>query len=175
MPRETARFAAEELYRQYRNEVYRYALFVLGNPIDVEDVTQETFLRVYRHWSSFREKSQPKTWLWSILRNCLADAIRQRKKDHETLALKVNLGSISSIPMYTITEWEDILRSLSLPQRQVIYWRLIEDMSVKDTAELLGWGPVKVRVTLHRAVKRLKEVFHGDLSLQQGGKVNAEH
>jgi RNA polymerase sigma-70 factor, ECF subfamily len=175
MPREAARYAAEELYRQYRNDVYRYALFVLGNPADAEDVTQDAFLRVYRHWSSFRENSQPKTWLWSILRNCLADVIRQRTKDKETLAFKVNLGSIPSIPMYTIAEWEDILSALSLPQRQVIYWRLIEDLSVKDTADLLGWGPVKVRVTLHRAVKRLKEVFDGDLSLQQGGKVNAEH
>lgn len=154
--------AIEALYDAYRHDVYRYALFVLGNPKDAEDATQEVFLKAFRSWTSFHSKSNPKTWLWSILRNHITDVLRRRKRQRESVDNAVDLSTIPSKTLGSIVEWEDILKLLSLPQRQVVYCRLIENLSVKDSAEVLDWNSAKVRITLHRALKRLRQHLSSD-------------
>lgn len=155
--------AVEDLYERYKQDVYRYALFTLGNPGDAEDATQEVFIRALRKWSSFRHDARPKTWLWSILRNYLTDVLRKRKKTRDFEDFTVDLSTITSVSMNTRLEWEELLKSLKLPQRQVIYCRLIENLSVAETAEMLGWKPTKVRVMYHRTLKRLREFANQDL------------
>ncbi|MCL6598950.1 sigma factor-like helix-turn-helix DNA-binding protein [Alicyclobacillus macrosporangiidus] len=46
-----------------------------------------------------------------------------------------------------------------MPYRQVIVLRVIQDRPVREVAELLGWPEVRVRVTLHRAIKKLQKAF----------------
>ena len=55
--------AFERLYRRYVKDVYHYALALLRNPADAEDVTQTTFLNAYRAYSRGDEILKPQNWL----------------------------------------------------------------------------------------------------------------
>lgn len=157
-----ARSAANQLFHEYKIELYRYALFVLGNPDDAEDVLQEVFVRVLRYWDGFRHDASAKTWLWRILKNCVTDTIRRRqRRGKHTSPLDVNLMD-SGAPATSLMEWEEILRVLSHKQRQVVYLRLISDYSTAETAELLGYTAGTVRVVLHRAVSKLRKHVQAD-------------
>ncbi|QQE78169.1 RNA polymerase sigma factor [Alicyclobacillus sp. SO9] len=157
-----AKAAANQLFHEYKTELYRYALFVLGNPDDAEDVIQEVFLRVLRYWDGFREDASPKTWLWHILKNCVTDSIRKRQRNGKrTAQLDVNLVD-SGAPLDSMVEWEEILKVLSHKQRQVVYLRLIADYSTSQAAELLGYTAGTVRVVLHRAVSKLRKHVQAD-------------
>jgi RNA polymerase sigma-70 factor (ECF subfamily) len=154
--------AANQLFHDYKTELYRYALFVLGNPDDAEDVLQEVFLRVLRYWDGFRQDASAKTWLWRILKNCVTDTIRKRQRSGKhTAQLDVDLVE-SGAPADSLVEWEGILRVLSHKQRQVVYLRVIADYSTAETAELLGYTTGTVRVVLHRAVSRLRKHVQAD-------------
>src|SRR6266511_6260381 len=59
----------ERLYSRYAPRVYRYALAVLRNPADAEDVTQTTFLNAYRAMCAGTEPERPENWLLRIAHN----------------------------------------------------------------------------------------------------------
>src|SRR5205809_5169642 len=61
--------AFESLYRRYVDDVYRYALALLRNPADAEDVTQTTFLNAYRAFKRGDEIQKPHNWLIRIAHN----------------------------------------------------------------------------------------------------------
>src|SRR6266513_617264 len=61
--------AFEKLYRRYVKDVYHYALALLRNPADAEDVTQTTFLNAYRAFQRGEEIRKPQNWLIKIAHN----------------------------------------------------------------------------------------------------------
>ena len=61
--------AFETLYRRYVKDVYHYALALLRNPADAEDVTQTTFLNAYRAYQRGIEIEKPQNWLIKIAHN----------------------------------------------------------------------------------------------------------
>lgn len=63
--------------RQYTKELYAWALVKTSNPTLSEDLVQETFLAAAENMERFEGKSQPKTWLFGILKNKIADYYRK--------------------------------------------------------------------------------------------------
>ena len=61
--------AFEALYRRYVKDVYHYALALLRNPADAEDVTQTTFLNAYRAYTRGIDVEKPQNWLIKIAHN----------------------------------------------------------------------------------------------------------
>src|ERR671924_360771 len=61
--------AFEALYRRYVGDVYHYALALLRNPADAEDVTQTTFMNAYRAYQRGAQIEKPQNWLIKIAHN----------------------------------------------------------------------------------------------------------
>src|SRR2546425_10832632 len=61
--------AFETLYRRYAKDVYHYALALLHNPADAEDITQTTFMNAYRAYKRGEEPIKPQHWLIKIAHN----------------------------------------------------------------------------------------------------------
>jgi RNA polymerase sigma-70 factor (ECF subfamily) len=78
---------------QYADDLYRWALHKTNDRETSEDLVQETFLSAYKSIDKFQQKSQPKTWLFSIINNKITDF--HRKKFRETI---VNQSSLQSTP-----------------------------------------------------------------------------
>src|SRR5918911_3232776 len=74
----------ERLYEQYVRDVYRYALAVLRNPHDAEDVTQTTFLNAYRAMTAGTAPEKPQHWLIKIAHNaCRTRYVRASRRPQE--------------------------------------------------------------------------------------------
>lgn len=157
---EEQREAIRKLFLEYGDSLYRYARYSLPSDIDARDVVQEVFLRAFKSWAEFRGQASPKTWLFRIARNYIYDLLRQRKR-HRSLEIQIHL-SPGSVELDTLIELEDALGRLRQDFQQVLNLRWIQDMTVSETAEILGWSETKVRVTFHRAKRRLQGILRDD-------------
>lgn len=148
--------ATEQLYELYKGDIYKYARFSLGSPLDAEDVVQDVFIQVLRKWHQFRGEASPKTWLWAITRSSIIDRARKIKKYGREVPNHDGQEPSAEEQSYQTIETEQLLTSLPENYRQVIVLRILQDMSTMDTAYILGWSESKVKVTLHRAIEKLR-------------------
>lgn len=158
----TAEEAALSLFDQYADNIFEFAKYSLGNANDAEDLVQEVFLRVFRTWNN-APADNPKAWLWTIARNCIRDVYRRKSRQKDQPVADLEQWTQEARGPDTLVEVEDVLMELNETERQVVYFRLIEDFSTEDAAKALGWTSVKVRVTLHRAVRKLRTILSADL------------
>lgn len=167
---DTSMGTIEVWFRSYRDELYRHALFVLANSHDAEDAVTETFIRAIKYLDKFEGKSSPRTWIWTILRNKLADIQRHQKRrmsrettaDFEVMAAEQSLDWVM---------WEQILNQLNFDQRQVFSLRVLQGFETHEAAMILGWTDIRIRVVLHRARKSLQEQLMMESSAEVwGGK-----
>lgn len=149
-------------FLQYGDEIHHYLSYYTRNH-DVEDLVQETFIRAWKGLPRYKEKSGPKTWLCSIARNVAIDA--RRKSQRQPKSVQATLDDLPS-PHHTPEEMvamrdvqNQILRALDSIRsgyKDVILCRTIMDMSISETAEVLGWTKTRVNVTLHRGIRALR-------------------
>ncbi len=86
--------AFDQLVEEYQSLVYTLALRVLNDTEDARDATQETFLKIYRHFANFRGEASLKTWICRIAINQArsADRWRRRRRRNDTTSLDAPLG-----------------------------------------------------------------------------------
>jgi len=172
-----------DLVRPYEALVYRMAFVMLRNEADAEDAAQETFLRAYRKLASFRSESKFSTWLTSIVLNEARGRLRRRKN-----GVAVSLDSLSNqttpIPArYICDKQESVLLSLEraelrshlqraiadLPTiyREVLQMRLVDECSVRCTAQALMSTEGVIKARLHRARRMLQRRFNAQRSREK--------
>jgi RNA polymerase sigma-70 factor (ECF subfamily) len=164
--------AFRAIMRRHNQRLFRIARGVVRDDSIAEDVVQEAYLLAFRHLKEFRGQSSLSTWLHRIVLNEALGRVRQSARRHEIViptdgsgAQILNFPSNSSLddPEKTMAQ-RQILRLVEeatdeLPDefRLVFIARVIEGMSVEETAELLGIRPETVRTRLHRARKLLRQ------------------
>jgi RNA polymerase sigma-70 factor (ECF subfamily) len=148
-----------ELYESYSRDVYRFALYLSGDRALAEDVTSETFIRV---WSSPEpvRLATVKAYLLTIARNlCLMErrrSVRRRDLDETVPDSHSILREVEARD-----ELDRVLRSLQeLPEvdRVALLMRVDEDLSYDEIAVALGLPVATVKVKVHRARLRLSKV-----------------
>lgn len=160
----TAQDAALSLFDEYADKIYEFAKYSLGNAEDAEDLVQEVFMRVYRTWGH-KELDNPGAWIWTIARNLIRDAYRRRSRHKEQPVADLERWTPEARGPDTLVEVEDVLMELSDLERQVVFLRLIQDMPVEATATALGSSSINVRVTLHRAIRKLRVLLTDDAAV----------
>src|ERR1700751_4809037 len=81
-----AQFA--ELATPFMSALYAAALRMTRNPSDAEDLVQETYLRAYRGFESFKEGTNLKAWLYKILTNTFINTYRSKKRRPEEVEME---------------------------------------------------------------------------------------
>lgn len=155
-----------EWFEAHSGSVYRYARLFLHSDIDAQDVVQEVFIRVGEHMHTFRGESGVKTWIFRIAKNYMLDVLKKKRKEKNAYAQGL---PPSSSGLNTLVELEDVVAELPEAYRDVFILRLVNDFSVEETAEILGWSLGKVRVTLHRATKKLRKELTETQSVTREG------
>lgn len=167
-----------DLYEHYFDDVYQYLLYFTNNQQEAEDLTQETFIRVYKNYSHFKNQSSIKTWIFSIAKHVAIDQYRKNKLTtfFPDFLLQVRKSPIGN-PEKEIehkTDWEKLqeaLIKLKPHYRNVVILRGLKECSVKETAEILNWKESKVKVDYHRALKILRNYLKSD----EGGVIYEEN
>jgi RNA polymerase sigma-70 factor (ECF subfamily) len=151
---------------------YRRALRLLGNKDDAEDAVQEALLAAHRHLHQFRGQSQMSTWLTSIVSNCARMQLRKRPRQiHIPLDMKIGedegyfiserLADTRPSPEDDChnTELAAHLRKctalLSPSLRRTFQLRVVDGLSIFETAQVLGLPHGTVKAQLARARRKL--------------------
>jgi RNA polymerase sigma-70 factor, ECF subfamily len=154
------------MYRRHVGDVYRYALAVMRNPADAEDVTQTTFLNAYRAYVEKGERPQkPQNWLIAIAHNVCRQRFRQSARRPSEVTFEDDIAD-------TITDDEtptgdDIRRALSylaFNQRAALVMRELEGRSYAEIAEILEISTSAVETLIFRARRALREQLEGSLT-----------
>ena len=146
-------------------KVYTLAVYLLANPEEAEDVTQEVLIRLWRSGHDvLPEKIRP--WLVRVTRNACIDAMRRRKAGsqvaiddgtgvelHEPAPGPERLTHASQLGRRILRA----LDALSEPGRSVVILREIQGLSYQEIGEALEIPMSNVRVILHRGRRRLRE------------------
>jgi RNA polymerase sigma-70 factor (ECF subfamily) len=158
--------AFERMYRRHVGDVYRYALAVMRNPADAEDVTQTTFLNAYR---SYVEKGnrpeKPKNWLIAIAHNVCRQRFRQSARRPAEVSFEDDIAD--SIVDEDTPSGEDIRRALShlaFNQRAALVMRELEGRSYAEISEILDLSTSAVETLIFRARRALREQLEGSLT-----------
>lgn len=160
---------------------------MVKNREQAEDLVQEVYIRVLRSFQQFEGKSSEKTWLFSIARNVAIDHFRKEKGWKQRLADKFDwsTGQVKDqnpVPEEIALQKEEValiytcLDSCTVDQRTVIIFRYIQELSIAETAEALGWTESKVKTTQHRALKVLRVEMEKKISKEgmYGGQIRAK-
>jgi RNA polymerase sigma factor (sigma-70 family) len=158
--------AFERLYQRHVGDVYRYALAVMRNQADAEDVTQTTFLNAYR---SYVEKGnrpeKPQNWLIAIAHNVCRQRFRQSARRPSEVAFDDDIAD--TIVDDDAVSGEDIRRALShlaFNQRAALVMRELEGRSYAEIAEILDVSTSAVETLIFRARRALREQLEGSLT-----------
>jgi RNA polymerase sigma factor (sigma-70 family) len=155
----------ERLYRAHVQDVYRYALMVLRNPTDAEDVAQTTFLKAYRALQRGHRPRHARQWLITIAHNTCRTRLRDAKRRPQEVALEPELAD--TMPRdedVDVRELVKALGALSFNQRAALVMRELEGRSYADIAEVLDVSGAAVETLLFRARRALREQLEGPLS-----------
>jgi RNA polymerase sigma-70 factor (ECF subfamily) len=158
--------AFERMYRRYVGDVYRYALAVMRNPADAEDVTQTTFLNAYRAYvEKGNRPEKPQNWLIAIAHNVCRQRFRQSARRPSEGAYEDDIAD--TVVDDDAPSGEDIRRALShlaFNQRAALVMRELEGRSYAEISEILGLSTSAIETLIFRARRALREQLEGSLT-----------
>jgi RNA polymerase sigma factor (sigma-70 family) len=147
-------------------DVYRYALAILRNPSDAEDVTQTTFLNAYRAYRGGERPRAARSWLLTIAHNVCRQRFRELRRRGDEVELD-ETATLSPAPEETAPTAEDIRRALTnlrFTQRSALVMRELEGRSYAEIGEVLGLSTSAVETLIFRARRALREQLEGTLT-----------
>jgi RNA polymerase sigma-70 factor, ECF subfamily len=153
-----------DLIRPYERTVFSMAITLLRNPQDAEDVMQEAFLKAFRNLHAYRAEARFSTWLVSIALNEARSCLRRHRAVESLDASDENdriapelLRDWREVPSEVLERLEvrkllrEAVTELPLIYREVFLLREFQELSITESAEVLGISPGAVKVRLHRA------------------------
>src|SRR5437667_7919296 len=162
--------AFERLYKRHVGDVYRYALAVMRNPADAEDVTQTTFLNAYRAYVEKGSRPEkPQNWLIAIAHNVCRQRFRQSARRPVEVSFDDDLA-VSLVETEEAPTAEDIRRAmghLAFSQRAALVMRELEGRSYAEIADILDLSTGAVETLIFRARRALREQLEGGLTCHE--------
>jgi len=162
-----------ELHRDHYPRLWSSVQRILNNPTMADDVVQEAFIKAHRDIRRFEGQSQIGTWLYRIAINQALDTVRKKQRTERWLTFLAPVTEDENQPCMpegevpsaasTGLENADLRQSiliamndLSVEHRAVVQLRLIDELSLEETAQLLRCKPGTVNSRLHYACEHLR-------------------
>ena len=153
------REAFGRLYDAVAKDLYRAALYTLGNPQDAEDIVAETFLEAWKGIHTIREEASFRQWIMRIL------SIRCKRRIGGYVKEKGNIDIEDyieeGVPDDTTprAEVREAMGRLSPEERQIVVLSVLEGYAMREIGEILGLPQGTVSSKLHRTLKKLRRML----------------
>ncbi len=171
------------------DQLYGGALRMTRNPQDAEDLVQETYLKAYSSFGSFKPGTNLKAWMYRIMTNTYINSYRKAKRrptessadeltdsqlyttaGHDSTGLEsAEVAALRGMPDETIS---DAMNQLPEDYRMVVYYCDVVGLAYKEIAEIMGTPLGTVMSRLHRGRKLLRSALK-DVAREQG--IGLEH
>jgi RNA polymerase sigma-70 factor (ECF subfamily) len=162
----------EPLVQKYQGRIFATARRYARRESEVEDIVQEVFIKAYQKLSGFRGEAPFEHWLMRLAVRTCYDFLRQHQRNRETAFTELTDPENDWLEQFVVqpdsaSESSDaarqliqrVLESLSPAARLVITLLEIEERSVKEIAEITGWGVPLVKVRAFRARAEMKKIL----------------
>ena len=165
------------LVEQYQYRLARYLIYLLGRRDPVDDLVQETWLRVLERGRSYDGQSPFAPWLFTIARNLAIDSLRKRRifsldssdadDDGVSCAESLALASAAPSPFEQAARTEDArllaesLETLPSAVREALVLRFQEDLSLEEIAAIAGASVSTVSSRIYRGLATLRAHMQG--------------
>ena len=146
------------LYGEYKDRLYRYALYRLGDPTEAEDAVSDCVLAAWKGIGSLRSGKAFGSWIFRILSNCCASRIREMIGTRENLERIHDEGTGSvSVPPSVSVELAEALSQLSEEERDIVLLSIIGGFNSTEISSLTGLTSGSVRSKLSRSLTKMRE------------------
>ena len=154
--------AFSELYSQYANEIYRFALYMTGNKEDAEDAVQEALISAWKGIHNLQDNSLFKAWLFKILANKCKTLLMKKNKMPDTLPVEeyeflVDYEEEGNL--ISSAELKDALSTLTPPDAQIILLSIIGGFTSYELGVIYNMTPGAIRTRQKRALEKLKVIL----------------
>ncbi len=166
------------------DQLYGGALRMTRNPADAEDLVQETFVKAFSAFSSFREGTNLKAWMYRILTNTYINSYRKKQRqpaqyptdeitdwqlaataEHTSTGLRsAEIEALDALPDQEI---KDALAQLPEDFRMAVYYADVEGLPYKEIAEIMDTPIGTVMSRLHRGRRQLRDLL-ADVAHERG-------
>jgi RNA polymerase sigma factor (sigma-70 family) len=156
------------LFERYNVKMYN---FFLRNCHDQElsmDLTQDLFQRIITYRHTYQEGANFKTWIYRMAKNLNIDYYRKNHKWNMVYDTTEDLGSDEKLITEEIVYDEEkqqlfkAIERLSIEQRELIELSRFQDLKYSEISEITGDSIANIKVKVHRAIKKLKEVYYDE-------------
>lgn len=153
--------ALGDLYDAHAAEVARFARLRVS-PAEVDDVVQDTFLRVARVAGTFDGRTRDaRSWIFGIVVAIIRERRRAFSRLARTLSQLISTGPAASVARGDAIDLERALAVLSEPKREVLLLSEVHGFSGDEIAEMVGVPVGTVWTRLHHARRELREILGG--------------
>jgi RNA polymerase sigma-70 factor (ECF subfamily) len=167
-----------ELVSRYQDRLFRYVRRISYFPSeDIEDIVQETFIKVYRSLNAFDGDLKFSTWVYQIARNTMIDAIRKKQSRPQTVSFEDDdmLKLLrSDIDIQTTMEVQDQLKIMresinAMPYvyKEVMVLRFLEEKSYEEIMDIVQKPKGTVAALINRGRKMLLEKMSTDSKIMK--------
>lgn len=156
--------AFTKIVTSYQNLVYGLSLKMCQSESDAAEVSQETFIKVYKNLPSFKGQAKLSTWIYRIT---YFTAINYLKKNQKLVEEPLK-EEVYEDPTDVLNELNHqsqkeyinkALNRLSPQERAIITCFYLEELTIKETAEITGLSIANTKIKLHRTRSKLKTIL----------------
>ncbi len=149
----------------FKDKLYRFALNIVGNTFDAEDIMQELMIKIWNRIEQYQEIENKEAWCMTVTRNMCIDKVRNKKASVQDISDYHHLSDSDVTPDKKLEDTERfgsimaLVNQLPEKQRMIVHLRDVEGYTYQEIADITETTLDFVKVSLHRARKALKEAL----------------
>ena len=156
------------LVDRYKDLIYTLVLRVVKSREEAEEVSQDTFLKVFKSLSKFKGDSKFSTWIYRVGYNTCLDRLKKNKREHQTVAIdeftehqiKTLDNALDNMELEERKQAiQDCLQLLPSKDAYLITLYYFEELSLEEISKIIGVAANNVKVKLFRSRKKLATIL----------------